>query len=256
VRRGSLCLLAIGLVLLQAGCGGAPVPTDTPVPPKPTSLPPAATTVALAPTVVPPTLTPVPPTAVPTDTQVPPTAVPTDTAVPPAPTPVPPLQISCSAFAPGGDIPVQYSCFGQNLSPALAWTGVPEGTESLALLLDDPDSQPPGFVHWVVYDIPRTVTGLPEGVAATGTLADGTLQGSNDFAQFGGGVFPGGAAINQIGYDGPCPGGSHRYVFTLYALDTVLSLPPESTRAQVVQAMSGHVLDRAELVGLFAPPQS
>ena len=254
MRRDSLCLLAIGLVLLQTGCGGAPAATDTLVAPKPTSLP--ATAIAPTPTVVPPTSTPVPPTAVPTDTQAPPTAVPTDTAVPPTLTPVPPLQISSSGFAPGGDIPVQYSCFGQNLSPALAWTGVPEGAESLALLMDDPDSQPPGFVHWVVYDIPPTATGLPEGVPATGTLADGTLQGSNDFAQFGGGVFPGGAAINQIGYDGPCPGGQHRYVFKLYVLDTVLNLPPEATMTQVVQAMSGHVLDRAELVGLFAPPQS
>jgi len=83
---------------------------------------------------------------------------------------------------------VQYSCFGQNLSPALAWTGVPEGTESLALLMDDPDSPPPGFVHWVVHNIPPTATGLPEGVPGVATLDDGTLQGSNDFAQFGGGV--------------------------------------------------------------------
>ena len=251
MRSGSLYMLAIGHILLQTGCGGAPAPTETPVPPKPTPVPtaPGPTT-----TPVPPASTPVPPTAMPTNTEVPPAAVPTDTAVPLPPTPVPPLQISSSAFAPGGDIPVEYSCFGQNLSPALAWTGVPEGTESLALLMGDPDSQPPGFVHWVVYDIPPTVTGLPEGVPATGTLVDGTLQGSNDFARFEGGVFPGGAAINQIGYDGPCPGGSHRYVFTLYALDTLLGLPPESSRARVVQAMSGHVLDRAELAGVFAPP--
>ena len=248
------CSLVFAMLLVINGCGREPPPTDTPVPPEPTPLQPTATAIPPTPTAVPPTLTAVPPTAAPTDTPVLPTALPTDTTAPPTATPIPRLQVSSSAFASSGDIPVRYSCFGQNLSPALAWIGVPSGAESLALLVDDPDSQPPGFVHWVLYNIPPTVTGLAEGVPSTGTLADGTLQGSNDFASFVGDVFPDGAAINGVGYDGPCPGGRHRYVFTLYVLDTVLILPPESTRAQVMQAMAGHVLDRAELMGVFAPP--
>jgi Raf kinase inhibitor-like YbhB/YbcL family protein len=132
---------------------------------------------------------------------------------------------------------------------------VPEGTQSLALLVDDPDSDPPGFVHWVIYGIPPTSTGLSEGVPAEATLPDGTLQGSNDFALFAeeGQTFPGGATINRVGYDGPCPGNTHRYVFTLYALDAVLDLPAEATKADLKAAMEGHVLGEAELTGVYTP---
>lgn len=165
------------------------------------------------------------------------------------------MTLTSNAFEHEGEIPVQYSCFGENLSPPLDWSGVPEGTQSLALLFEDPDSEPPGFVHWVVYNIPPTATGLPEGVPAEATLDDGTLQGSNDFSLYGGGTFPGGAAINQIGYDGPCPGNQHRYVFTLYALDTLLDLSAEATKAQLSEAMEGHILAQAEVIGLYTPPQ-
>jgi len=132
---------------------------------------------------------------------------------------------------------------------------VPEGTQSLALLVDDPDSQPPGFVHWVIYNIPPTAVGLPEGVPGEATLDDGTLQGSNDFALFAGEgeTFPGGALINRIGYDGPCPGNPHRYVFTLYALGTLLDLPAQATIAQVLEAMQGHILAQAEVIGVYSP---
>ena len=166
-----------------------------------------------------------------------------------------PLEISSSAFEPGAEIPVQYSCDGANLSPPLEWSGVPEGTQSLALLVDDPDSEPPGFAHWIVYDIPSTSEGLPEGVPAQATLLDGTLQGTNDFALFvgEGETFPGGAPINRIGYDGPCPGNKHRYVFTLYALDTVLDLQAEATMAELLRAMEGHVLNEAELIAVYTP---
>jgi Raf kinase inhibitor-like YbhB/YbcL family protein len=164
------------------------------------------------------------------------------------------MEIVSSAFEPGAEIPIKYSCFGENLSPPLEWVGISEGTQSLALLVDDPDSEPPGFVHWVIYNIPPTATGLPEGVPGDASLADGSLQGVNDFAPYGEGTFPGGAAINLIGYDGPCPGNEHRYKFTLYALDAVLDLPAEATMAQVLAAMEGHVLAQAELIGLFAPP--
>ena len=132
---------------------------------------------------------------------------------------------------------------------------MPEGTQSLALVVDDPDSDPPGFVHWVIYGIPPTSAGLPEGVPAEATLSDGTRQGSNDFALFvgEGQTFPGGAPINRIGYDGPCPPDKHRYVFTLYALDTVLDLPAEATRADLLQALEGHVLGEVELTGVYTP---
>ena len=174
---------------------------------------------------------------------------------PPTPTPGPPFQVSSAAFEPRGEIPVQYSCQGANLSPPLEWSGVPEGTQSLALVVDDPDSQPPGFVHWVIYGMPPTSTGLPEGVPAETTLSDGTLQGVNDFALFAeeGQTHPGGAPINRVGYDGPCPPGAHRYVFTLYALDTILDLPAEATKAELLAAMEGHVLGEAELTGVFTP---
>jgi Raf kinase inhibitor-like YbhB/YbcL family protein len=179
----------------------------------------------------------------------------TPTSAAPAETPSPPLEISSSAFEPGGEIPTQYTCHGANLSPPLEWSGVPEGTQSLALLVDDPDSRPPGFVHWVIYNIPPTAEGLPAGVPPKATLEDGTLQGSNDFANYPGGTFPGGTTINQVGYDGPCPGNPHRYVFTLYALDALLDLPGEATMAQILEAMEGHILTQGEVIGTYSPQQ-
>jgi len=174
---------------------------------------------------------------------------------PPTPTPGRPLQVSSAAFEPGGEIPAQYSCQGANLSPPLEWSGVPPGTQSLALVVGDPDSQPPGFVHWVIYGIPPTSTGLAEGVPAEPTLADGARQGANDYALFAeeGQTHPGGAPISRIGYDGPCPPAAHRYVFTLYALDASLDLPAEATKAELLAAMEWHVLGQAELTGVYTP---
>ena len=276
-RLTSLLLFLTAVVLAISGCRSDTPPTATPVAPTPTSTPatstkvlPTATPVPPTPTLEPPTPTPVPPTPTPeppTPTPVAPTPTPeppmptpvpptpTPTPVPPTLTPIPVMEISSSAFEPGGEIPIQYSCFGENLSPPLEWRAVPQRAQSLALLVDDPDSEPPGFVHWVVHNIPPTATGLPEGVPAEATLEDGTLQGSNDFAQYGGGTFPGGATINQVGYDGPCPGNEHRYVFTLYALDTLLDLAAEATMAQVLEAMAGHILAQAQVIGLYAPPE-
>jgi Raf kinase inhibitor-like YbhB/YbcL family protein len=164
------------------------------------------------------------------------------------------MVLTSSAFGPNEVIPDEYSCFGQNLSPPLSWEGVPEGTQSLALLVDDPDSRPAGFVHWVIFNIPPTAPSLPEGMPGGGRLEDGTLQGRNDFASYGSEAFPGGAEIKRVGYDGPCPPGEHRYVFRLYALDTVLDLAAEATMDQVVAAMEDHVLAQAESIGRFAPP--
>jgi Raf kinase inhibitor-like YbhB/YbcL family protein len=219
----------------------------------------AAGSAGCAPTAVP---EPAPPMEEPTSAAEPTPAPPAPTAAPPgaeAPeptsTPIPALLIHSSAFDPGGEIPVLYSCRGANLSPPLEWSGVPEGTQSLALVVDDPDSQPPGFVHWVIYNIPPSTSGLPEGVEAEAMLPDGTRQGPNDYALFTqeGQTHPGGAPINRLGYDGPCPPAAHRYVFQLYALDVILDLPAESTMADVLAAMAGHVLGQAELTGVFTP---
>lgn len=283
-RTHALLVCLVVLALLVAGCGSSAAPT--PVPAEPT-----ATEVAAAPTQVPATSTPEPPPAA--DTPEPPTATteplpasptpepptqtvtsepptataseePSPTPEPPTVTPAPALAISTAAFADGGDIPTQYSCFGDNTSPALEWVGVPAETASLALLVYDLDagaesgaSNPIGFAHWIVYNLPADASGLPQNAPAGGALPDGGQQGSNDFAQFEspGSLFPGGAPVKLVGYDGPCPGGRHRYSFTLYALDTELQLAPEPDMTQVLAAMEGHVLDQAAVVGAFAPPQ-
>jgi len=148
--------------------------------------------------------------------------------------------LTSTAFSQGGEIPVKYTCKGEDLSPPLSWSGVPEGAKSLVLICDDPDAPRGTFVHWVVYNIPSSASGLPEGVPAEPSLEDGTLQGTNHFG--------------KIGYGGPCPppGPAHRYFFKLYALDTTLELPPGATKEQVLKAMEGHVLAETELVGTFA----
>jgi hypothetical protein len=142
------------------------------------------------------------------------------------------------AFEPGGFIPSRYTCDGPDLSPPLEWKGVPEGARSLALVADDPDAPMGTWVHWVIYRIPADSTGLPEGVAKKRELPDGTRQGKNDF--------------RRIGYGGPCPpSGTHRYFFKLYALDRPVDLPPGATKAQLIEAMKGHVIAEAELMGRY-----
>ena len=234
MARGVLLFLVLVLLLATAQTGCAPGAAPETVP----------TAAVEGPTAAP---TPVPPTA----TTPPPAEEPEPTS-----TPILRLQLSSSAFDPGGEIPVRYTCHGANLSPPLAWSGMPGGTQSLVLLVHDPDSQPPGFVHWVIYNIPPSTTSLPEGVAAEATLPDGTLQGVNDFALFAeeGDTFPGRAPINRVGYDGPCPPAAHRYVFTLYALGATLDVPAESTMSDILGALDGHILAQAELSGVFTPP--
>jgi Raf kinase inhibitor-like YbhB/YbcL family protein len=174
------------------------------------------------------------------------------------------LTLSTAAFEPGAAMPAKHSCFGDNLSPALEWTGVPGAAQSLLLLLYDLDagadrgaSTSLGFAHWIVYNIPLSTTGYAEGVPPGEALPDGALQGTNDFAPFrkAGETFPGGAPVKLVGYDGPCPpGGEHHYQFHLYALDAHLDLPGAATVGQVLEAMEGHVLAEAGVIGLFAPP--
>ena len=150
------------------------------------------------------------------------------------------LSISSPAFAPNGAIPSKHTCEGEDVSPALAWSGLPEGTKSLALIVDDPDAPDPAaprmtWVHWVLYDLPPSASGLPEGVAA---LPAGTREGKNDW--------------KRTGYGGPCPPiGTHRYFFKLYALDRTLGDLREPTKAALEKAMEGHVLAKAEVVGTY-----
>jgi Raf kinase inhibitor-like YbhB/YbcL family protein len=150
------------------------------------------------------------------------------------------LTLKSSAFDNGGEIPSRYTCKGEDVSPPLVWTGVPETARSLVLIIDDPDAPDPKapemiWVHWVLYNIPPDVTGLPEGVMPA-KLSPGMMEGLNDW--------------NRIGYGGPCPPiGRHRYFHKLYALDTVLEVMNTPTKAKVEAAMKGHVIAQTEFMG-------
>jgi len=148
------------------------------------------------------------------------------------------FQLSSSAFAQGQPIPPQYTCRGKDVSPPLNWSDAPAGTQSFALICDDPDAPAGDWVHWLIYNLPAATHSLPEGVPTDGQLPDGSRQGLNGWG--------------QTGYRGPCPpSGTHRYFFKLYALDTVLNLPPGATKQQLLKAMEGHILARTELMGTF-----
>lgn len=147
--------------------------------------------------------------------------------------------LKSAAFEDGGMIPRQHTCDGKDISPALFWSGTPDKTASLALMMDDPDAPRKTWVHWVVFDLPSTMTSLPEGVPPRATLEPAGTQGINDFG--------------NIGYGGPCPpSGTHNYVFTLYALDCKLGLKFRSTKDEVVSAMQGHILSQARLIGRYS----
>jgi Raf kinase inhibitor-like YbhB/YbcL family protein len=148
------------------------------------------------------------------------------------------LQITSSAFSEGEIIPKRYTCEGPDVSPDLAWKGVPEGTESLALICDDPDAPMGTWVHWVLFNIPPGESGLPAEIPPDKSLAGGARHGINDF--------------RKLGYGGPCPpGGTHRYFFKLYALDTVLNLDSGITKDKLEKAMKGHVLAEGQLMGKY-----
>ncbi|MFW5769729.1 MAG: YbhB/YbcL family Raf kinase inhibitor-like protein [Spirochaetota bacterium] len=149
------------------------------------------------------------------------------------------MEITSTEFREGEPIPSKYSCDGQDISPPLAWKDIPEGTKSLALIADDPDAPGKTWVHWVVYDIPPTVNGFSESVAASENLEGGGTQGVNDF--------------KRIGYGGPCPpSGEHRYYFKLYALDRVLNESPGLSKQKLEQLMEGKILDQCSLMGTYA----
>lgn len=151
------------------------------------------------------------------------------------------LTLMSPAFADGGPIPRAHTCDGADLSPPLAWSGVPAGTKQLAVVMDDPDAPGRTFVHWVLYGLAPTVSGVSSGFPRDAQTVKpfAARQGVNDFP--------------ATGYRGPCPppGKPHRYYFALYALDAELTLPPGATKAVLVQAMQGHVLQEAKLMGKY-----
>lgn len=148
------------------------------------------------------------------------------------------MMLESSAFSPEGAIPSKYTCNGENVSPALRWNEPPGGTQRFVLIVDDPDAPGGTFIHWLLYDLPAETRELPEAIPPDPILLTGGVQGRNGF--------------DRYGYGGPCPSrGTHRYVFKLYAIDTVLDLPPGASEADVVEAMQGHVLADAELVGKY-----
>lgn len=149
------------------------------------------------------------------------------------------MQITSTAFEDGGTIPTTYTCDADDRSPPLAWNDIPEGTQSLVLIVDDQDAPAGTWVHWLLYDIPPCVDNLPEGQPPTETVPGIGTQGSNDFG--------------RIGYGGPCPpGGSpHHYYFKLYALDMLFNLEPGMNVDDLETVMSGHILDQVELMGIY-----
>ena len=154
----------------------------------------------------------------------------------------PGFRFTSPAFKEGETIPVKYTCDGENVSPPLTWEGMPGGTKSLALICDDPDAPSKTWVHWVYFNIPPALNGLPENVPKGKEPETGGLQGNND--------------SRGTGYTGPCPpGGTHRYFFKLYALDVVLDLKPGLfgvSKKKLLKATEGRVIGEAQLMGTFS----
>jgi len=150
------------------------------------------------------------------------------------------FQFATTAFSAGGAIPKKFTCDGPDVSPKLTWNEPPAGTQSLAVIMDDPDAPRGTWVHWVLYDLPAGTRELSEDMPKQERLADGARQGRNDFG--------------KIGYGGPCPppGKPHRYFFKFYALDAKLNLKAGATKADVERAMQSHILAQAELMGRYS----
>jgi Raf kinase inhibitor-like YbhB/YbcL family protein len=149
------------------------------------------------------------------------------------------LEIKSKAFVEGGTIPKKYTCDGSDISPPLSWTQPPEGTRSLVLICDDPDAPMGTWVHWVLYNLSPNRLELPEGVPGKKEVLSGAKQGTNDF--------------RKIGYGGPCPpGGTHRYYFKLYAIDSELDLNAGATKKEVLREIEGHILAEGQLMGRYS----
>lgn len=148
------------------------------------------------------------------------------------------FQLTSPAFKEGEWIPRQFTCDDRDVSPALVWSEPPSGTVTLALIVDDPDAPVGTWVHWILFNLPPTTRELPGNIAPEATLAFGERHGKNSWG--------------RLGYGGPCPpGGTHRYFFKLYALDIMLDVASGATQYQVEQAMQGHILDMAQLMGRY-----
>ncbi len=148
------------------------------------------------------------------------------------------IKITSSAFEDGGLIPAKYTCDGTDVSPPLQWDAVPEGTRSIALICDDPDAPMGTWVHWVLFNLPSDAKELAENIPTEETLPNGAKQGVNDFG--------------RVGYGGPCPpGGTHRYFFKIYALDTEVGLQAGADKRRLLKTMEGHILEQGQLIGKY-----
>jgi len=234
LRRAPVALtaviLAVSLAACASGAGAKPSPEGPPASPE-------GSQVGLTPAVVPETLP----------------AAATSSNAGEA------FELRSPAFADGGDIPVRFTCDGENLSPPLEWANVPEGAGALMLVVYDPDagrdlgaSTDLGFIHWLVMDLPATSTALPEGASASPSALLGAAEAANDFAAAAGSSFPGGAIVRGTGYDGPCPPARHTYVFRLMALDGRLGLPAGTAASEAISAAEGRLLGVADWTGSYA----
>ena len=149
-----------------------------------------------------------------------------------------PFSISSPAFKEGDPIPIQFSCDGEGQSPSLEWSGIPEGTASFVLVMDDPDAPGGTWVHWVLFNIPGDASGLPSSIPTTAVLDDGSVHGANSWG--------------RSDYGGPCPpGGTHRYFFKLYALNSVLALADGADLGEVEQALGEYLIGETSLMGTY-----
>jgi len=150
------------------------------------------------------------------------------------------IQVTSSAFSQDGLIPQPHTCDGVNISPDISWSGVPSGTQSFALILEDPDAPEKAFTHWVVFNLPSTTIDLPQAISEDKISELGAAQGVNDFG--------------KLGYGGACPpvgDKAHRYVFTLYALNKKLDLASGASKDDVIKAMEGHIIGQGSLTGTY-----
>jgi len=148
------------------------------------------------------------------------------------------ITVTSASFKEDQMMPERHAYDRDNLSPSLEWSGIPAGAATIAVICDDPDAPSGNWVHWVIFNIPASASRLQEGMPIAEQFDDGIVQGTNDFM--------------KPGYDGPYPPfGTHRYVFTVYALDTVLDLAPGATRQALMRAMAGHVLGTGSLTGRY-----
>jgi Raf kinase inhibitor-like YbhB/YbcL family protein len=149
------------------------------------------------------------------------------------------ITVTSTAFTENGMIPKKYTCDDRDVSPELSWSNVPQNAKSIALICDDPDAPVGTWVHWVVFNMPATANGLPEGTTGVKGLPAGARQGINDF--------------RKRDYGGPCPpSGIHRYFFKVYALDTMLDLKEGASKADLLNAIEGHILGQGQLMGRYS----